>query len=282
MTRISHVDEIAAVSAVCRKLGLGEVAPTVLKKAHHTTLLIAPLTIVARVQSAERRTVAQERATRELAVTRHLAGRNAPVLAPLPDERAGPHVVGSSIVTLWPFVEHGRTADDADAPLAATTLASVHGSLLDYAGELPPYTQALDRCWCAITDDEASGALSRDDRELLKMQYRRLRHEVEAMAGVPVPLHGDVHLGNLLISPRGPLWTDFEDACLGPREIDIAGLPASAWPYFRDADQMLVERCADLKSVCVAIWCWSDVSRSAEIREAAEYHLDRVRSLALR
>ena len=93
--------------------------------------------------------------------------------------------------------------------------------------------------------------------------------------------HGDAHPGNLLLTRSGLVWTDFEDACLGPREHDIACLPPAAWPYFRAVDQALVRRCADLKSVCVAVWCGADASRSAEVREAAEYQLHRVRGLAV-
>jgi Ser/Thr protein kinase RdoA (MazF antagonist) len=37
-------------------------------------------------------------------------------------------------------------------------------------------------------------------------------------------LHGDAHLGNCLPSATGPLWHDFECACRGPREYDLAGL----------------------------------------------------------
>ena len=35
-------------------------------------------------------------------------------------------------------------------------------------------------------------------------------------------LHGDAHRRNLLATPAGFLWTDFEDACMGPRAWDIA------------------------------------------------------------
>lgn len=265
---------------MCRDLKLGEVTPTVLKAAHHTTLLLSPLKLVARVQSAEPIDAARLRAIKEVAVARHLAHRHAPALAPL-EEWAGPHVAASSVVTLWPYVAHERTADEADATLAATTLAFVHRALLDYGGELPPYTQALDRCWAVLADDEAIAALTGRDKDLLRTQYRRLRRGIETTISSWVPLHGDAHLGNLLLGGRGPLWGDFEDACLGPREYDIAGLPFAAWSHFSDADQALARHYADLKSVCVAIWCWADISRSAEVREAAEYHLRQVRELAL-
>jgi aminoglycoside phosphotransferase (APT) family kinase protein len=281
MTRASLVDEIATVSAVIRELGLGEVKSAVLKAAHHTTLSISPLMMVARVQSSEPLDVAFHTAVRELVVARHLAKQGAPVIAPLEEELAGPYVTASAVVTLWPYVEHERASDQADALLAAETLHAVHQAFYNYGGELPPYTQALDRCWSVLADVTASPALSEGDRDFLKTQYRRVRQDVEAMAGRPVPLHGDAHLGNLLLSDRGPVWTDFEDTCLGPPEQDIAGLPSTAWARFRDANQRLIERCTDLKSVCVAVWCWADISRSAEVREAAAYHLHRLRRQAL-
>lgn len=280
MARASLVDEIAAVRVLCWELGLGEVTPLVLKAAHHTSLRVQPLMIVARVQSAEALDMARQSAIRELAVTRFLASQGAPALAPLENKLAGPYVTASSIITLWPYVEQEETADEADAPLAATALVWVHKCMLNYDGELPPYTQTLDRCWNVLAHGPASIALAHDDRELLKAHYLRLRGEVEATASDWLPLHGDVHLGNLLLGRQGPVWTDFEDACLGPREIDIAGLPSTVWPCFADADQTLIRRYADLKSVCVATWCSADIARSTEVREAAEYHLQRVRGLA--
>jgi hypothetical protein len=157
MARPNLHDEIAVVSTVCRDLGLGDVTPTILKTAHHTTLLLSPLAIVARVQSAEPIDAARQRAVREVSVTRYLA-HSAPALAPLV-ELAGPHVVASSVVTLWPHVKNARTADEADAALAAKMLASVHEALLDYGGNLPPYTEALDRCWAVLADYGASATL---------------------------------------------------------------------------------------------------------------------------
>jgi hypothetical protein len=281
MSRASLADEIAAVRSLCRKLGLGDVAPTLLKAAHHTTLLILPRSIVARVQSSEPPETARRLAVKELAVTRHLARHGAPVLAPLDDGLAGPHVAPLGVVTLWPYIEHARTAEDADAPLAASTLVSVHVALRSFAVPLPPYTDALDHCWQVLADGGVSAVLPRDDRDLLATHYRRLRHEIDNSAASRTPLHGDVHLGNLLFDRHSPWWIDFEDACVGPVEQDIAGLPSTVWPLFADADQALIQRFAELKSVCVAVWCWADMSRSAEVREAAEYHLQQVRELPL-
>ena len=89
-------------------------------------------------------------------------------------------------------------------------------------------------------------------------------------------MHGDVHLGNLLVAGDTAVWTDFEDACRGAAEIDIAGLPRALWLSFATADLDLIQICADLKSVCVAVWCAAD-PRTAAMREAATYHFAEVR-----
>jgi thiamine kinase-like enzyme len=49
---------------------------------------------------------------------------------------------------------------------------------------------------------------------------------VRGVAGQP--LHGDAHLFNVLGTPRGPLWHDFETACHGPRKYDLAALAEHA------------------------------------------------------
>ena len=38
------------------------------------------------------------------------------------------------------------------------------------------------------------------------------------------PLHGDAHGGNLMLTTRGLLWTDWEDTFLGPVEWDLASI----------------------------------------------------------
>ena len=47
--------------------------------------------------------------------------------------------------------------------------------------------------------------------------------------------HGDVSVGNLLKTQRGPVWIDFEDVCAGPVAWDVAGLVASARSRGHDA-----------------------------------------------
>ena len=281
MPRSSVFEEMSAVKSICQQIGFGQVVPTLLKAAHHTSLLIAPHKIVARVQSGEPIATASECAGREIVVTRYLANRSAPTLAPLPDF-AGPYVRAPTVVTFWPYADRRRAASEADASVAAMSLATVHQALRDFDGKLPPYTETLDRCWDTLSGDHLRAVLPATDKHLLETEFRRLRRLVEAIDSRWVALHGDSHLGNLLLDNdgRNPLWIDFENTCLGPREYDIANLPAEAWPMFPDADPQLVAAYALLKSVCVVVWCLADSGRSLGMQEAADYHLSLVRNLA--
>jgi Ser/Thr protein kinase RdoA (MazF antagonist) len=237
------------------------------------------LAVVARVQSSKALAVAHQMAVRELAVAEHLVQCGASSLKPL-EEHGGPHIRGRSVVTLWHLLKNVRTAQHEDAAIAAASLASLHTALRGYGEKLAPYTEALDHCWEVLNDSGSCLALSENDRHLLKTQFRRLRDAVDRARAEWVPLHGDAHLGNLLLADDQPVWVDFEDACMGPREYDIAALPNEAWPHFDGIDLQLTRLYADLRSVCVAIWCWADLSRSREVSEAAEHHLLRVRRMA--
>lgn len=179
MARASLDDEIAAVRAICHALGLGDITPAILKAAHHTTLRLDPLGLVARVQTSGDHAEAGVRATREIAVARHLAARGAPVIAPCDARLTGPHTTSSGVVTLWPYVDHQRMADEDDALVAATALAAVHDGLADYPGDLPRYTRGLDRCWTTLSPGRHGDGLCREDRALLATHYTRLRRGVE-------------------------------------------------------------------------------------------------------
>ena len=61
-------------------------------------------------------------------------------------------------------------------------------------------------------------------------------------AGPAQALHGDAHLANCL---PGPLWHDFETACRGPRELDLAALALSARVRGDDASRIALEAYGD-------------------------------------
>jgi hypothetical protein len=120
----------------------------------------------------------------------------------------GPHRHGGHVVAFWQYVEPKREVE----PVAAGQgLRAIHDALVNYEGELPSlHTDDLAR----ITDKLEPSAGVELLRELGLRQP----------AGRPQALHGDAHLANCLPGPR---WHDFETACRGPREFDLAALALS-------------------------------------------------------
>jgi hypothetical protein len=66
------------------------------------------------------------------------------------------------------------------------------------------------------------------------------------------------------------LWTDFETACLGPREWDAAA--AAHLPAFQPLDAQLYAVLSDMRSLCVVVWR-SALAGDPEKRAAAEYQM---------
>jgi hypothetical protein len=66
---------------------------------------------------------------------------------------------------------------------------------------------------------------------------------------------------------------DLEAACLGPLEWDVVNLPTATWSKFGKLDDGLMHLFSDVRSLCLAVWCWAEFDRSAAASEAATYHL---------
>jgi Phosphotransferase enzyme family len=149
---------------------------------------------------------------RELAVASHAARAGAAVIPPADEVDPGPHERGGHIVTFWRYIPPHPDRDSADAGRA---LRVVHEALTDCEVELPPMTRPRDM------DAMLSSLPAGDDVEILR-EAALFAGDDESQA-----LHGDAHLWNCLGSPTGPLWHDFETACRGPREYDLAALVMS-------------------------------------------------------
>jgi hypothetical protein len=54
------------------------------------------------------------------------------------------------------------------------------------------------------------------------------------------PLHGECHLNQAICSPSGVRWLDFEAACLGPKEWDLAALDPEGVGAYGTADPSLL------------------------------------------
>ena len=189
----------------------------------------------------------------------------------------GPYFENGCAISLWEFVVGRRAETKPDSLLAAEALKQVHDALSGIAVPLPSFTVAFESCEAILGSNPGPAMLNSSDRVFLQNLYAELRsqlsrHEIECQ-----PLHGDAHLGNVLIGASGAIWMDLDDVCFGPVEWDVASLPRDAWSEFPDINHELVALLANLRSLCVSVWCWADFDRSAETSEAAMHHLRRLK-----
>jgi hypothetical protein len=202
---------IAAGLEVARSNGLRCRDPVVLRDAWHVLIHLRPLPIVVRVSSSlpfpegpHPNDIA-----RELAVAFHAARAGAPVIPPADEVEAAPYRHDGHVVTFWRYIE---PSGEVDPRAAGRALRVVHEALGDYEGKLPEVGHPED------TEAMLAAMSTSEDVELLHDVISH-RPEVDGQG-----LNGDAHLWNCLASPVGPLWHDFETACRGPREYDLAAL----------------------------------------------------------
>jgi hypothetical protein len=276
MNRPAPEHDLAAVRALAERLGLGRIEPVVLRLAKHTVVRLGRLPLVARVQSAGPLDPALETMARELQVVQHLAHEGAPVVPPSRDPPPGVYEVNGCAISLWSYVEH-RPGEDRDVAAAGEALKRVHAGLASYQGDLPPFTDAIASCEALLDDPSALRTISAANRAFLADRYRQALAAIPWAGLRPVALHGDTQFGNLFMTAHGPLWGDFEAVCMGPLEWDLVDKPPAMRNAFAGLDPALLDSLAALRLVCLVIWCWADAERSGEMRDAATYHLRRLK-----
>jgi Ser/Thr protein kinase RdoA (MazF antagonist) len=265
-----------AGAEIARELGL-QGAPKVLQRSRHLFLLLRGDDVVIRVTPQRERTEAD--AAREFAVLRHLSAKGAPVVPPRFDLASDPHLRNGFVVTLWPYVPH-EEADYDDQTLlerSAEALRGVHDAMADCTAALPCYLERIDCCAALLNDPSRLQTLAEADRRLVAEIHSDVRKRLTTRQTSRTPIHGDAHLGNVFVTRKGPLWTDFETACLGPREWDVCGAPHP--PAFEPIDHPLYQLLSVLRSVCVVVWCM-DLAGMPEKRRAGEHHLSLLKQRA--
>ena len=196
-------------------------------------------TLVARVvQDLEGPRRGGEWFARENAVAQHLAREGAPVIPMHAGIPPGPHEHLGYTLNFWQYVQ--RTTGEPPPEAIGETLYHCHEALRGFGEPLPEL---------AILHESLDLLDSLDERRLFPSETIGLLRErlVESIGGLAgsryQPLHGDAHLGNLMDTTAGLLWTDWEDTFSGPVEWDLASVVWNA--RVLEEDHRLVDRVFD-------------------------------------
>jgi streptomycin 6-kinase len=202
-----------------------------------TLVLRLTETLVARVvQDVEGPRQGTEWFARENAIAQHLTEHGAPVIPLHPDLTPVPHEHLGYPINFWQFVT--RTDAEPDPCEIGRTLRQCHDIMRHFAEPLPKLAILTESL--AILRDRA--LFPQDTQEMLQ---DHLTNAIEVLSHFPhQALHGDAHMGNLMNTTLGLLWTDWEDTFSGPVEWDVASIIWNA--------QILDEDHATVRKICDA------------------------------
>jgi Ser/Thr protein kinase RdoA (MazF antagonist) len=139
----------------------------------------------------------------------------------------------------------------------------------------------------------ASPHLDEGERRRLARGFDRAERIVEgapARSASMQAVHGDAHLGNVLGTARGALWTDWEDAFVGPIEHDLAclrskaelfgedreAIEAACQAYDVEHDPALVHDLGVVRNAQVIVWLAVFAERQPELAPRMRARLGRL------
>lgn len=214
----------AVVREVCALLGLDHRDAELLRFTNNAVYELRREQVVVRIVGSR---ALRRRAHTVVRVARHLAEHGVPAVR-LFGDLPQPLRVRGHVVTVWHRVRPaGRTATPA---ALAELLRAVHA--VPPPDDLPRWSPLRDVRGRIRDAEELTAA---DERFL----WERCEHLEQQLAELEFPLrpalvHGDAHLGNVIVGERNPVLCDFDSSCVGPPEWDLVPL-AVGHERFRDA-----------------------------------------------
>ena len=258
---------LRGAGTLAARIGLGHVEPRVIGRATNLIVALEPTPWVARSATG---TVPirdpWDFAWREVALARHLAAHQAPIVAPAPESLAGPHRQDGQVISLWQRVEVQGAL--VDPKLAGRDLATCHAVLRGYRG--PGRENGfLAETAALLAHPQVQARARADDRARVADHLARLGERLRAQGPAVQHLHGDAHPRNVLNTTEGPRWSDWEDTVIAPREWDLACLVASArsagrevaWSQaalaaYGEHNAGLLDLCVHLRVLFGVAWLW--------------------------
>jgi hypothetical protein len=214
---------------------------------------------------------------REVEVSRFLG----PTLATQPASAidAGPHELEGLVVSFW---QRETLVGPADPAEAGRKLAACHRALRAYPQQALPWMGAWQEARGVLERALGSTHLDAAERRQLALGFERAERVVDdapKRTASMQAVHGDAHLGNALGTARGALWTDWEDAFVGPVEHDLAclrskaelfgeereAIEAACAAYDVEHDPALVSDLALVRNAQVIVWLAVFAERQPEL-----------------
>jgi hypothetical protein len=283
MDRTISVRNRAAVQAaqeIAQRHGIAAREARILHDANNVVVHLAPSPVVAKICRSSFGGHGWRKLATELEIAQHLVRAGAPVVGPSSELPPGPHVLGDFAMTFWRHQAH-----DPDAPAtsrgAGHALAQVHEALDSYPETFPSFLDRQVRRTAKILFGESAAPLPHPtfDPDFLCSQYQSITLELHDRKLRFRTLHGDPHRGNVLVSKAGYLLIDFESVCSGPLEWDLSALPGLGVGAFY-VDEDLLSLLRRLRSLCVAVWCWTRARSSSALDRIAMNHMGLLRLAA--
>lgn len=226
MQTSAHNAAVEASLAVANAFGLPARTATLIGGYSNTLLKLEPLPLVARVAAATM-TVRPgvEWMKREVAVADFLSANGARCVRPSQLLPPGPHCHDSLNMTFWDYLETGPNPPEPTQ--TGILLRDLHDALSNYPETLPRVTP-LAEALSMLESPDLKQPLQREAEYIVSRAVERVRVQMDRHVLECRPLHGDAHYGNLWQTADGFFWGDFEDACSGPIEWDVACMVTSS------------------------------------------------------
>ncbi|GAB2577785.1 aminoglycoside phosphotransferase [Paractinoplanes abujensis] len=234
-----------AALSVASAAGLTVHDATTLHNSNKLTLRLQPCDVLARVAPA-----ADQSAQLEVDIARRLSEAGSPVAALITPEVL---VRDDFVITLWTYYEQASAPAIPPAGYAGA-LDRLHAGMRQVDLPTPHFTDRVAAARTLVADPTRTPRLPDADRAFLAATLDRLSR---AVSGRPEQLlHGEPHPGNVLATPAGPVFIDFETCCRGPIEFDLAHAPGEVARHYPGVDHDLLRTCRSLMLALITTWRW--------------------------
>jgi hypothetical protein len=210
---------VSQLLLTAERLGLMGIDPVILSEGGNLIIHLTPHEVIVRaavVLSEQNAEHAHEILERELQVAYHLHNHGVPVLLPIPN--AGPHRAAGIWATFWRYAPPAQV--EVLSPGEAVELVNkLAFAMSGFTGSVPVLGIWERACQAAARLSEHPDARIQSLLRIfweINNQIRMIKREALK------PAHGDAHARNLLPSPEGWLWIDFEDVSYMPDYWDLA------------------------------------------------------------